>query len=194
MGITANQYTHNSKAISKETFEQHMILYKGYVSKVNAIDHDLSEKTAFSEKTAEDSNDMYRGLKTGETYALDGVILHEEYFWGMTCEKTEPGEKTVQLLEKTFGSFENFISCFKQCAEVARGWCVLVYDNRTKQPRIILQDAHDVGVVTMAFPLIVLDMYEHAYYLDYKTDKKAYINAFVESIDWRVVEKRFKLT
>ena len=193
MEITAIQFPYNTKAISKEAFEQHMILYKGYVSKINAITHDLSSKAAFDNKAAEDSADMYRGLKTGETYSLNGVILHETYFCGMTTEKTTLGVKTANLLEKTYGSFESFLACFKQCAESARGWCVLAYDQRTRQPRIFLQDAHDVGVVTMAFPIIVLDMYEHAYYLDYKTDKKAYIQAFAESINWRAVEKRCEI-
>ena len=176
-------FSYNTNAVSKETFDQHILLYNGYVKKTNTISSELYKKGA-----APSDENEFRGLKTGETYCLDGVILHEEYFRGMTTAKTAPMEKTKELLNQCFGSCDDFISALKTCAAAARGWCVAAYDQRTKSLRLFMQDTHDTGVVAAAFPILVLDVYEHAYYLDYKTNKGKYIDAYVESIDWRRVE------
>jgi len=183
MEISAVNFSYDSKAISKEAFESHMILYRGYVSKIN----DISRAIASGESAGPFA---YRGMMTDETLSLNGVILHEEYFRGMSAEKSEPGEKTALIINRFFGAYDDFLSAFKECANAARGWGVLAYDQRTKSARIFLQDAHDAGVVTTAYPLLVIDVYEHAYYLDYKTDKKKYVDAFMDGINWRTVEKR----
>ncbi len=74
----------------------------------------------------------------------------------------------------------------------ARGWTVLAYDTRDNGLHNILLDAHNVGVISSWTPLLVLDVYEHAYYIDFGTAKKAYIDAFIKNIDWQVVNTRYQ--
>ena len=132
---------------------------------------------------------LYLFTTTAKSFALDGVILHELYFENMT-NAGKIGAATERTLVKFFGSVEAWEKDFRACAASARGWCVTVYEQRSGTVRNILQDTHNTGVVVGAYPLIVLDVYEHAYFFDYKTDKAAYIDAFLKAVDWACVEKR----
>jgi len=190
MDIKPIKFAYDTKAVSEEAFRQHMVLYGSYADSLNACDPLIYGRGESRGASPKAESAMFRGLKSGETASLNGLILHEEYFRGMTAEPGSPGAKTLGLLNAEFGGLESFISKFAECAEAARGWCVLAWEQRTKKMRILMQDAHEWGVVTSAFPLLVLDMYEHAYYLDYKTDKRKYIGAFIGSVNWAAVEKR----
>ncbi|MCL2618849.1 MAG: superoxide dismutase, partial [Defluviitaleaceae bacterium] len=131
-----------------------------------------------------------RGLKVAETFALSGVILHEMYFQNMSAKPTSPCDKTMTVLEESFGTYDEWLIDFRACALSARGWCLLAYEQRTKTFRNLLQDAHNEGQIPGTYPLLVLDVYEHAYFLDYGTDKAAYIEKFITSINWDAVSKR----
>jgi len=188
--IQAVEFPYDTSVISKKQFDDHMILYKGYVDKANAVSKQLATDGGRAEANATYS--LYRGLKKGETYALDGVILHELYFQNLSGGRVPMGKETAALLAKHFGSVENWLDDCKACALSARGWCVLAYEQRTDTCRNLLMDWHDEGLVLGCYPLVVLDMYEHAYFLDYGTDKGSYIQNFINGVDWNVVEKRIK--
>ena len=100
------------------------------------------------------------------------------------------GAKTQNLINRFFGGTDKWKEDFIACATSARGWCVLVYEQRTGTCRNILLDSHDDGNIATAYPIIALDMYEHAYFIDYGTDKAAYINRFISNIPWGLIEKR----
>ena len=93
-------------------------------------------------------------------------------------------------MDKFFGGLANWKEDFTACAKAARGWCVFAYEQRTGACRNILLDTHDEGNIAASYPIIVLDVYEHAYFSDYGTDKAAYINRFINNIPWDAVEKR----
>ncbi len=188
MMITANTYPYQTNVVSQKQYDAHIKLYRGYVDKVNEITDKLQALTPPIAANATYS--LYRGLKKGETYALDGVMLHEAYFQNMTNQATSPDEATMHIIKAAFGSFDKWQDDFTNCAKSARGWCVFAYEQRTNSFRNLLQDSHDDGVVCLAYPLIVLDMYEHAYFLDYATDKDAYIKKFMAGISWETVGKR----
>ena len=188
MEIKAKHFKHNTMAVSAEQFADHMKLYNGYITKVNQITSELTKDPDTTDANATYSR--YRCLKKGETFSLDGVILHELYFQNMCNSQKVPSVKTTEMLNKFFGGYEKWRIDFTACCESARGWCVLSYEQRTNTYRNLLQDAHDDGVVYMAYPLLVMDMYEHAYFLDYATNKEEYIKNFIASIDWDIVEKR----
>ena len=190
MEIHAIDFVYDTAVISKKQFDEHIKLYKGYVDKVNAITSQLASDG--DRPAANATYSLYRGLKKGETYALDGVLLHELYFQNLSDGKTPMGKETTALLEKQFGSVENWMDDCKACSLSARGWCVLAYEQRTETFRNLLFDLHDDGPVMGAYPLIVLDMYEHAYFLDYGTDKAGYIQNLINGIDWSAVERRVK--
>ena len=188
--IQVQNFRYNTGAVTEAQFNAHMKLYKGYVDKTNEITAKLKDEKPPVVSNATYSR--YRGLKKGETYALCGVLLHEAYFRNMTASQTEPNEQTMQMLKTHFGGFEQWLDDFISCAQAARGWCVLAYEQRTKTMRNLLLDLHDYGMVTLSFPLLVLDMYEHAYFMDYGTDKDAYIKKFKDSICWKTVGARLE--
>jgi len=186
--IQAMQFQHDTAVVSRKQFEDHIFLYNGYVTKTNEATEMLTHNPEYS--TANATGGHYRGWKKTETYAIDGVILHELYFQNLITTSTPIGPKTLHLLEQNFGSTDNWKQCFTACATSARGWCVLAYEQRTGTCRNFLLDAHDNGNIAMYYPIIVLDMYEHAYFLDYGKDKATYINSFITNIPWDVIEKR----
>jgi len=188
MQINAMPFTHKTGVVSRKQFDDHLTLYHGYVDKTNEITNVLATNPEY--KTANATASHYRGWKRGETYAIDGVILHELYFQNLGNESGPPGPKMQELVDRYFGGYDKWKEDFIACATSARGWCILVYEQRTKTCRNILLDNHHDGNIATAFPVIVLDMYEHAYFLDYGTDKAAYINRFIGQIAWDTVEKR----
>lgn len=188
MEITAKIYEYNTGVVTRKQFGDHMTLYRGYVTKTNEIAQALETNPELASANATYSH--YRGLKRGQTYALDGVILHELYFENLGEKTTPTGRKTQQLFDKYFGGTEQWKADFTACALSARGWCVLAYEQRTGACTNFLFDSHHDGVVMLAYPLVVLDMYEHAYFLDYGTDKASYINRFISQIPWDTVEQR----
>jgi len=188
MQINAMPFTHKTGVVSRKQFDDHLTLYHGYVDKTNEITNVLATNPEYASANATASH--YRGWKRGETYAIDGVILHELYFQNLGSESGPPGPKMQALVDRYFGGYDKWKEDFIACATSARGWCILVYEQRTKTCRNILLDNHHDGNIATAFPVVVLDMYEHAYFLDYGTDKAAYINRFIGQIAWDTVEKR----
>lgn len=182
------EYTDDVTVINKEQFDVHMRLYEGYINKMNEIDALLKEEPGLEEANATYSK--FRGIKRGETYALDGVILHEFYFENIGSANNTPDEDIRQILARDYGSFAEWEKHFVATAKASRGWVVLCYDPRSDRFRNISLDAHDYGNIAMSIPLLILDMYEHAYFLQYADNKAEYIKRFMENIDWQVVKDR----
>ena len=183
------KYSGMITALSEKQFNAHLELYKGYISKVNEITEKLT-KTDNGSKDANASYSLYRGLKESESFVIDGCVLHELYFENIGGSKQAAGEKTQNIINKQFGSFKNFIDDLKACAKSARGWCIFLYEPRTDSFRNIMLDAHNAGNTVLSKPLLVIDMYEHAYFYDYLTDKSKYIDNLIENINWNIVENR----
>jgi Fe-Mn family superoxide dismutase len=176
------------EGISAEQITQHYeLLYKGYVNKVNEVwqKYDAADKS----KANQSYSDL-RALKLGESFALNGAKLHEYYFDNLGGAGTQPGPKCTALVERDFGSVDAFVADLKASGMAVRGWVVVAYDPDVDVVRTFGQDAHDVGAILNAKPLLVLDVYEHAYGLDYVTKRPPYIEAFVKNLDWDVVEQR----
>ncbi|MCL2400087.1 MAG: Fe-Mn family superoxide dismutase [Defluviitaleaceae bacterium] len=190
MEITAIPFAHQTEVVSKTLFDNHLKLYQGYVDKTNEISSKLTSASHADLAAANATYSIYRGLKKGESFALDGVILHELYFQNLDKEPAALGPRTHHLLDRHFGGFEMWNTAFTASANTARGWCILAYEQRTNTCRNIVLDFHDDGLICGSYPLIVLDMYEHAYMIDYGTDKGRYIQNFIGNIPWGIIEKR----
>jgi superoxide dismutase, Fe-Mn family len=188
MNIEPKNFKHNSSAISKEQFNQHIALYNNSVSKLNEVSKNLLDTAGRSD--ANQIYSYYRGLKKGEGYSLNSVILHEEYFNIMTDLDKPMGKKTIEMFNTHFTCIKDWRSDFHACAMACRGFAVLIYDQRTQSFKNILIDAHDVGNIVFSYPIIVLDCYEHSYFTDFGINKDKYITAFIDSINWSIVEKR----
>lgn len=182
------QYNSTIQAVSKKQYDVHLELYEGYINKINEIWNELQQDPQREKANATYSK--YRGLKKGETYALDGVILHELYFENLGGANNNPGGAGLNFINTYFGSYENWKQDFTACGKAARGWVILAYDQRSKSMINILCDSHDEGIVCNSFPLIVLDVYEHAYYVDYPNKKADYIERFLMNINWDVINRR----
>lgn len=179
------------KGISDQQLEYHFEThYKGYVAKVNEVWDRL--QTVDRSKANQNFSD-YRASKVEESFNYMGVVLHEFYFENIKDGKgTKPSAKLMQYIEKNFGSFEKWKEDLKACGIALRGWAILVYD--LSNGRLINNglDAHNVYGLLNAIPLLVLDVYEHAYYADQGPKRPPYIDAFFENINWNIVNKRFE--
>jgi superoxide dismutase, Fe-Mn family len=134
-----------------------------------------------------------RALKTSEAYAANAMYLHDWYFEILGGDgKFEDADELVKALTRIYTSVEGFIKYFSECAMAARGWTVLAWNTRESRLWIYNCDAHNEGGVWGALPIIVLDVYEHAYFMDYGADRQAYLKAFWKNFNWSAANDLFK--
>ena len=175
----------------------HDKLYVGYVEKKNEIENRLEELgrsiVGGNVKAGNTTYSELRALKQSETYAVNGVYLHEWYFEVLGGDgKFENARELVGAITQNFGSVESFIKYFSECAMASRGWSVLAWDTRDNRLWVYNCDAHNQGGVWGALPIIVLDVYEHAYFMDYGADRQAYLKAFWKNFNWAAANDLFK--
>lgn len=182
-------YTDDITVVNRDQFEVHLRLYEGYVNNINKIDGELAHGNAQRDQ-ANTTFSYYRELKRGETYALNGVILHELYFENIGGNTPEPSRKVAEKIYRDFGNYENWQEDFIATAKASRGWAMLALDQRSARLRNISLDAHDLGVIAYSAPFLIIDMYEHAYFLQYADKKVDYIHNFMKNINWNVVADR----
>ncbi|EHJ00273.1 Manganese/iron superoxide dismutase [Clostridium sp. DL-VIII] len=190
--IQAQPYDFRSvQGISMKQLNEHYKLYTGYINKLNEI-----WNTPYTPDDYTGSNATYskmRCLKLGETYALDGVKLHQLYFENMIGGNNTPSGPILNSILKQFSSYDNFISYLTDVGLSMRGWAVLSVDSIDNSLHIIGSDAHDVGAVWLSCPILVMDLYEHAYFMDFGTDKGKYISTFIRNINWNVLNDRLRI-
>jgi superoxide dismutase, Fe-Mn family len=170
--------------ISRASVEAHYKLYQGYVNKRNEI------LTKLSEVDASAANQVYsdiRALKVDLTFAIGGVKNHEIYFEHLGGGGGEPDGAIGSLIERDFGSIDAWRSDLKATGMGGRGWAWTAYDWDEQRLFNYIGDAQNTFPIWNATPLVALDVYEHAYFLDYQTDRASYIEAFFANLDWEVV-------
>ncbi len=174
--------------ISKRTMEEHEKLYKGYVNKSNEI---LDALKAVDLTKANQIYSQLRELKVELTFAVGGVKNHEIYFDVLGGKGGKPEGRLSAQIEKDFGSYDAWEKDFKATGIAARGWVWLAYDNDGGRLFNYLGDAQNSFPIWNAVPILALDTYEHAYFIDYGVDRKNYIEAFMRNLDWQAVAQRF---
>ncbi len=122
----------------------------------------------------------------------NSVLLHELYFDNMTAAASTPGEVGAAALARRFGSVERCVEDFAAAAKSCRGWAVLAYQPINGKLYNTASDSHDDGPAWCGVPLLVVDVYEHSYYIDFQNRKADYVDGFVEHIDWGAVEARLR--
>lgn len=182
-------YAKDITVVNEEQFDAHIRLYESYITNINKIDEELTSGSPQREQS-NTTFSYYRELKRGETFALNGVILHELYFENIGRTTEEPDRTVMEKLEKDFGSYKNWQEDFFATAKASRGWAILAFDQRSNRYRNISLDSHDLGNIAYSAPILILDMYEHAYFLQYADKKADYINNFMKNINWAVVTER----
>lgn len=174
--------------ISARTITEHEKLYKGYVSKANEILGLL--KNADRSKANQTYSDL-REMKVELTFAVGGIKNHEIYFSNLGGVGGKPSGVLHAQIEKDFGSYSDWESDFKASGLAARGWVWLAFDRDTETLFNYIGDSQNTFPIWNAVPICALDTYEHAYFIDYAVDRKAYIEAFMKNLDWKDVEARF---
>jgi Fe-Mn family superoxide dismutase len=170
--------------ISRATIEAHYKLYQGYVGKRNEI---LARLDGVDTTAANQVYSEIRALKVDLTFAIGGIKNHEIYFEHLGGGGGDPTGLIGDLIERDFGSFQDWRTDLKATGMAGRGWAWTAYDWDEGRLFNYVGDAQNAYPIWNATPLIALDVYEHAYFLDYQTDRVSYIDAFFDNLDWPTV-------
>ncbi len=176
--------------LSDNLLKNHFALYKGYVDNTNRLIEEL--KTLFD--NGESSTLKYGELQRRFGWEFNGMRLHEYYFENLTKEERSLDENSdfYKKIIESYGSYENWQKFFKAVGTIRGiGWVVLYYDKIADKLFNVWIDEHSTGHFTGGSPLLVMDVFEHAYLLDYGIKKADYIENFFKIIDWHIVLKRF---
>lgn len=182
--------------ISDRTLEMHFKLYEGYVNQTNL----LNEQTAgLIEKGHVDQESMpaYSELTRRLGFEYNGMVLHEYYFNNLKRGGSSgPDSKSAfrAAAEGSFGSYDTWKADFASVGKMRGvGWAICYQDPINERLSNHWVALHQIGNVVGFVPVLVMDVWEHAYLLDYSPSERAkYIDAFFSNVDWGVVEKRLK--
>ena len=170
--------------ISRATIEAHYSLYEGYVNKRNEI---LGKLDGVETASANQAYSEIRALKVDLSFAIGGIKNHEIYFEHLGGGGGDPTGLVGDLIERDFGSFQHWRTDLKATGMAGRGWAWTAYDWDEGRLFNYVGDAQNTFPIWNATPLIALDVYEHAYWLDYQTDRASYIDAFFDNLDWSTI-------
>lgn len=175
---------------SQETLEIHYnILYTNYVENTNKTEEKL--------KLARKSNDFenIKCLEKELAFQGSGVILHELFFQNMApARQSRPSERLMHQINQDFQSFSTFKSQFIASSKVveASGWNLLVWVPKWKKLQILQCEKHQNLTLWGCKSLLVLDMWEHSYFLQYKANRAEYVGSFWNIVNWEEVSRRFE--
>ncbi len=173
------------EGLSEKLLTNHFKLYEGYVTNVNKLSDMF--------KTTEQGTPQYAELKRRFGWEFNGMRLHEFYFENLSrvSSKIDMKSKLARQIIADFGSMENWEKDFRaSCAMRGIGWVILVYDSVAKRLFNLWINEHDVGHLAGTIPILVADVFEHAYMTDYGIARADYINALMKSINWKEAERR----
>lgn len=177
------------KGISEATHKAHLGLWQGYANKTNEIRKALAELDRDPAK----ANQIYsqtRALKVNYAFAYGGYKNHNVYFDTIGGEGGPATGDVATLIDESFGSFEAWAADIKSTGIAGRGWAYLAYDRDEQRLFNFIGDAQDTYPAWNSELILALDVYEHAYFLDFQTARAKYIDAWLSVIDWNAVNAR----
>jgi superoxide dismutase, Fe-Mn family len=175
------------EALSEKQMSEHLKLYSGYIKNINGLMDDLKMLEADPEKNLRAISELSRRLP----FEWNGMRMHELYFEGLGGNGKPEGAIT-KLIQSQYGTFDNWLSEFKRVgASRGTGWTLLVLDRKGGFVFNIWVNDHELGHLGGADILIAMDLWEHAYLIDYLPgERKDYIDAFIKNIKWNTVNQR----
>lgn len=186
------QFKQVTEFVSQKTKNAHVDLYKGYIESLNKVSTELD---TVNRSEINSRHSEFRSFKLDEVYNLNATWLHELYF----ANSFDPHSEIVMdstaflRLQRDFGTFDDFQRDFMACAlACGNGWAICGYHMFLKKYVNFMISHHSGDVPVGFYPVIVVDMWEHAYFKDYLTDKKSYLIAQLRELNWTVIEERFK--
>lgn len=192
MPYQVKDYTYllGMQGFSEKLLRNHFILYQGYVKNTNKIMETLERMLA----TGQGDTIQFAELKRRMGWEYDGMRLHELYFDNLGDHNSINGKSLLfKKIIEDFGSCEAWEEDFKATAAIRGiGWVILYQENCTGLLNNFWIDEHHIGHPVDRTALLVLDVWEHAYMLDYGLKRADYVETFFKNIAWDVVGKRFK--
>lgn len=188
----ARQFEHLKafRHFSEELLDRHLTLYHGHVKNTNQLINTLLEMV----KQGESGSMEYAEMKRRFGWEYNGMRLHELYFENLTSQPAQLGKDSF-LYEKLWSGFGQYAAWERGFMTIGGmrgiGWVVLTHDPDNGQLFNIWMGEHDAGFLVGSNPLLVMDVFEHAYLQDFGLNRTAYVQAFMKAIDWKVVEQRF---
>ncbi len=175
---------------SDKALDMHFTLYQGYVQNANLLLEQLQQMTTQNQT----GSPAYSELKRRLGWEFDGMRLHELYFDNLGGkEALKKDSKLMKRLEEDFGSYDNWAADFKAIGAMRGiGWVVLYEDPKNGRLINVWINEHDVGHLAGGNPLLIMDVFEHAYLPDYGLKRGDYIQAFFQNINWPAVEARLQ--
>jgi Fe-Mn family superoxide dismutase len=189
----AKKYEHllGLEGMSDDLLKNHFTLYEGYVANTNKVASILEEH----KKSGGAGLSEYAELKRRFGWEFNGMRLHELYFENLAKDAgaLSPESKIGKKISEQFGSIESWELDFRATGAMRGiGWVMLMHDKVGDRLFNTWVNEHDMGLLAGATPLLVMDVFEHAFMLDYGLKRVDYIEAFWKAIDWSVVESRLK--
>ena len=178
----------DGKGISAATHKAHLTLWQGYANKTNEIRNALAELDTDPAK----GNQIYsqtRSLKVNYAFAYGGYVNHNVYFETLGGNGQVGGDIEA-LIKEAYGSVEAWKADWKITGISSRGWAFLGYDMEEQRVFNYAGDSQDTYPAWNNGLVLAMDVYEHAYYLDYQTGRAKYIDAWFENVDWNAVNAR----
>jgi Fe-Mn family superoxide dismutase len=172
--------------ISRETIDAHYKLYEGYVNKRNEI---LGKLDGVDLSSANQVYSELRALKVDLTFAIGGIKNHEIYFEHLGGIGGDPAGLFGDLVKRDFGSVDAWKADLKATGLAGRGWALTAYDWDEGRLFNYIGDAQNTFPVWNATALVALDVYEHAYFIDFSTDRASYIDKFFDNLDYDVINE-----
>lgn len=169
----------------------HTAHYGGALKAFTSVEEKL-EETFLQGKPIDPA--AFERMKQIQSSRGNSVILHELYFDGLALKATDPHEGIKAAITKRFGSVDKWATDFIACAKTAAGWAMLVIHPVNGRLYNVVSDEHAQGPLWLSVPLVVIDTYEHAFYIDYQNRKAAYVEKFLTFIDWAEAERRYQIT
>jgi len=187
--LPAKVYTTERVGISKATHDSHLTLWKGYANKTNEIRKALAEIDPDPSKANQIYSQM-RALKVNYAFAYGGYINHDNYFNSIGGQGGHATGEVGKLIDAAYGNFNHWEADWKATGMAGRGWVFLGYDHAEKRVHNYIGDSQDTFPTWNHTLLLAMDVYEHAYYLDFQTARMKYIDAYMQVIDWDAVNAR----
>jgi Fe-Mn family superoxide dismutase len=179
------------KGLSNEQVDVHLKLYEGYVKHTNLI---MERIKALKEDSSEESTFTMNELRRRLGFEFDGMRMHEYYFEQFEGgpQAADTGSPLADAATEKYGGLEQFIAHIKDVAGTRGiGWVVVYFDPKGRTMHTAWVDDHQLGQLSGLPILLALDMWEHAFMVDYKpAEKKTYVEAFLDNLNWNVVERR----
>ena len=177
--------------LSEQLLKNHFTLYQGYVANTNKLINLLRTLVKDNKIGTPEFAELQRRLG----WEFNGMRLHELYFSNITKKNMKINEDSslFKKISEDFSSFQDWEKEFRAAATIRGiGWLVLYYDPVAKKLLNVWINEHDVGHLSGCIPLLVMDLFEHAYMIDYGLKKADYIETFFKLIDWKTVENRLQ--